>query len=147
MSDAVFDQLNLVARDVDATVAFFRAAGVAIPDGEIWRTASGAHHVEIEMPGGASLGIDSEALAKHYDRGYRATEEVSGRVVINLRVDSRQAVDGTHERLVARGYQVSQPPYDTFWGARYAVFLDPDGNRVGVMSPPDPKRRSAPPAV
>jgi predicted enzyme related to lactoylglutathione lyase len=42
---------------------------------------------------------------------------------------------------------VSQPPYDTFCGARYAILLDPDGNYVGLMSPPDPARRSAPPDI
>jgi uncharacterized glyoxalase superfamily protein PhnB len=29
---------------------------------------------------------------------------------------------------------------DTFWGARYAVIEDPDGNHVGLMSPIDPER-------
>jgi uncharacterized glyoxalase superfamily protein PhnB len=37
---------------------------------------------------------------------------------------------------------VQQPPYDAFWGARYAVVSDPDGNAVGIMSPIDPDRRS-----
>jgi uncharacterized glyoxalase superfamily protein PhnB len=32
-----------------------------------------------------------------------------------------------------------------FWGARYAIVEDPDGNHVGVMSPSDPDRRRAPP--
>jgi uncharacterized glyoxalase superfamily protein PhnB len=40
-----------------------------------------------------------------------------------------------------------QPPYDTFWGARYAIVEDPHGNHVGLMSPSDPARKSAPPAL
>ena len=35
-----------------------------------------------------------------------------------------------------------QPPFDAFWGARYAIVEDPDGNSVGLMSPVDPTRRS-----
>ena len=46
--------------------------------------------------------------------------------------------------LVAAGYRRQQPPYDAFWGARYAVIEDPDGNAVGIMSPVDPDRRSQP---
>jgi hypothetical protein len=39
-----------------------------------------------------------------------------------------------------------QVPYDAFWGARYAIVADPDGNEVGLMSPRDDDRRSFPPA-
>ena len=34
-----------------------------------------------------------------------------------------------------------QEPYDAFWGARYAIVEDPDGNAVGLMSPIDPDRQ------
>jgi uncharacterized glyoxalase superfamily protein PhnB len=40
-----------------------------------------------------------------------------------------------------------QPPWDAFWGARYAIVEDPDGIAVGLMSPISPDRRSPPPAV
>ena len=36
---------------------------------------------------------------------------------------------------------------DTFFGARYAIVADPDGRSVGIMSPIDPARRSAPPEI
>ena len=35
-------------------------------------------------------------------------------------------------------------PIDAFWGARYAVVNDPDGNHVGIMSPSDEEHRSVP---
>ena len=48
--------------------------------------------------------------------------------------------------LAAAGAAVQQEPYDAFWGARYAVVSDPDGNGVGIMSPVDPaQRRDQPP--
>ncbi|MDA1073969.1 MAG: hypothetical protein O3A63_04305 [Proteobacteria bacterium] len=28
--------------------------------------------------------------------------------------------------------EIWKPPYDTFWGSRYAIINDPDGNNVGV---------------
>ena len=57
MSDSspVLDQLNLVVRDMDATLAFYRRLGLHIPDTAAWRTASGAHHVEVVMPNGMHL--------------------------------------------------------------------------------------------
>ena len=36
-------------------------------------------------------------------------------------------------------------PYDTFWGARFAVVADPDGHQVGLMSPQDEEARYWPP--
>jgi len=65
------DQLDLVVRDMEATIAFYRALGVEIPEGAIWRTPTGAHHVDLTMPGGLALRFDSTALAKTYDRGWR----------------------------------------------------------------------------
>jgi len=47
--------------------------------------------------------------------------------------------------LTAAGYRGQQRPYDAFFGARYAVVEDPDGNPVGLMSPVEPARRSSPP--
>jgi len=67
-------------------------------------------------------------------------------IVIGFRVPSRDAVDQTYEDLTSAGYGGQQSPYDAFWGARFAVVEDPDGNSVGLMSPIDPAHRTAPPA-
>jgi uncharacterized glyoxalase superfamily protein PhnB len=144
MSDVtpILNQVDLVVRDVDASLAFYRLLGLDAPDA--WRTASGAHHVDMDMPGGLVLHLDSVALARSYDAGWR---EKSGGAVIGFSVASRDAVDERYAALVAAGYTGSQPPYDTFWGARYAVVEDPDGNHVGIMSPLDPARRGMPPSL
>lgn len=139
------DLLDLVVRDMDATIAFYRALGVEIPESAIWRTASGAHHVDLTMPGGLNVHFDSARLAKAYNRGWREPSGPGTRTVLGFRVATREEVDRLHGELTRLGYESSQPPYDTFWGARYAIVLDPDGNPVGLMSPPDPARRSAPP--
>ncbi len=132
---------------MDATIAFYRALGVAIPETAIWRTPSGPHHVDIDLPGGMTIHFDSAALAKAYNRGWREPTGTGSRVVIGFRVASREDVDRTHAHLTNLGHRSSQPPYDAFWGARYAIVEDPDGNHVGIMSPSDPAQRSAPPAL
>ena len=139
--------LDLVTANMDATIAFYRALGVAIPEMAVWRTASGPHHVDITMPGGMTIHFDSPALAKVYNRGWREPTGAGSRVIIGFRVASRDDVDHTHSRLTALGHRSSQPPYDAFWGARYAIVEDPDGNHVGIMSPLDPARKSTPPAL
>ena len=139
-----FEGLNLVARDIDATVAFYRHLGIDIPADKIWRTDTGAHHVEgVPLGAGAEIEIDSDRLAGVYNQGF----DPSSRTVLGFRLGSRQAVDDLHNDLVNAGYQSRQPPYDAFWGARYAIVADPDGRDVSLMSPSEADFRSPPPEI
>lgn len=140
-----FTGLNLVAKDLQATLAFYRALGVEIPDDKVWRTESGPHHTEgVAIGSGAEIEIDSEALASEYNAGYR---EAPSATMLGFHVSTREAVDATHDRLVAAGYRSRQAPCDAFWGARFAVVADPDGRDVGLMSPSDAEHRSSPPTL
>ena len=141
------NQIDLVARDMEATLAFYRALGVEIPEQAIWRTASGVHHVDVPMPGGTIVHFDSPALARVYDRGWREPSGPGTRIVLSFRLPTREDVDRTYARLTALGHPSAQPPYDAFWGSRFAIVEDPDGTHVGIMGPPDPSRRSAPPEI
>ena len=149
MSDGalVLDQLDLVVRDIDAAVAFYRCLGLAIPEEAIWRTRTGAHHVDLHLSNGFTLHLDSVVLAREYDAGWPEVLAAGPKGVVGFHVSSRQEVDERYAKLVAAGYTGLQPPYDTFWGGRYAVIEDPDGNHVGLMSPLDPRRRRAPPDI
>ena len=40
--------------------------------------------------------------------------------------------------LLAAGGRGHLAPWDAFWGQRYAVVLDPDGNVVNLFAPLDP---------
>ena len=132
----VFDQLNLVVSDMDATVTFYRRLGLDVPDTD---PDFQAHHRSARLSGGLNLDFDSAEFARGWDAGLK-----SARAVVGFRVPSRERVDSLYADLTGAGYAGQQPPFDAFWGARYAVVEDPDGNPVGIMSPADPARRSAP---
>lgn len=138
-------QVDLVVRDMEAAIAFYRALDLEIPDASIWRTASGIHHVDVPMPGGLVLHFDSPALARAYDRGWQAPPGRATRVVLSFHVPAREDVDRLHAKLTKLGHASAQPPYDAFWGSRFAVVEDPEGNHVGIMSPRDDAHGSAPP--
>jgi uncharacterized glyoxalase superfamily protein PhnB len=144
----VLDQINLVVADMDASIGFYRELGLAIADDDIWRTNSGAHHVVMKMPDGFELALDSTALAAVYNEGWRdpATSE-GGSQVISFRYDTTDDVDSAFARLIATGITACQAPYYTFWGSRYAIVTDPDGNQIGLMGPPDSAHRSPPPPI
>jgi catechol 2,3-dioxygenase-like lactoylglutathione lyase family enzyme len=137
MSDGpILDQINLVVSDVEATVDFYRRLGLNIPDTD---PTFQAHHRSAQLPGGIDFDIDSVEFARHWDEGWR-----SGAGVIGFKVASREQVDAIYVDLTSAGYVGQQAPYDAFWGARYAIVEDPDGNPVGLMSPVDPSRRTPP---
>jgi uncharacterized glyoxalase superfamily protein PhnB len=141
MAAADLNQLDLVARDLEKRIAFYRKLGVPIGKDNIWRTKTGIHHVDIEMPGGLTLHMGSAELAKVYNRGFRKLTKGGG-VVIGFAVSTRKDVEARYRVLTKAGHKGLQPPYDAFWGSRYAIVADPDGNHVGIMSPSDPKKRS-----
>ena len=138
MSGAKFNQVNLVVRDMHESLAFYRRLGLDIPQSGIWESGGHGHHAKAEGGGDVDLEFDSVRLAQAYNRGFAAER---GRVVIGVALESREAVDALWHSLLAEGAQGLQPPFDAFWGARYAIVEDPDGNPVGLMSPVDPEWR------
>jgi uncharacterized glyoxalase superfamily protein PhnB len=144
-SQASFDQVNLVVGDMDAALDFYRRLGVTIHGAPEWPPGSGARHAEADSVGEARFELDNHTMAAIWHVGWRQAAGGS-RVVLGFSFASREAVDERYADLVGAGYVGRQPPYDAFWGARYAIVQDPDGNDVGLMSPIDPTKRSVPPA-
>jgi catechol 2,3-dioxygenase-like lactoylglutathione lyase family enzyme len=136
------DQLNLVVRDVQACRTFYARLGVDFEDEQdpVWAKhhVSGTHNDRVPL----DLDLDSTSFAPKWDRGWPGGHGL----VIGFKVDRREEVDELVATLADDGVPVQQEPYDAFWGARYAVVSDPDGNGVGIMSPVDPAHRSEPPA-
>ena len=129
--------IHVFARDVRASVAFYRQAGLEFGDvvDDFARTDGGR----------ASLEIGSYRLTRGYDPAFQ-DPPAGGATALQIGVDSREAVDEMFASLVAAGYAPNLAPIDAFWGSRYAEVRDPDGNPVGFQSPVDDSRRSAPPS-
>jgi predicted lactoylglutathione lyase len=137
------DQINLVARDMAKSAAFYQRLGVAFPHAPA--DGDEPFHMGGDTGGGMDLDLDSAAFAQVWNQGWKGQDRLAGRVVIGFAVDTREDVDRLYADLTSRGHPGLQPPYDAFWGARYAVVEDPDGIAVGLMSPIDPARKVWPP--
>jgi uncharacterized glyoxalase superfamily protein PhnB len=135
------DHIDIVAADFDGTLDFYRRLGLAIPPGPTGD--DGIRHTEVAFDNGVQLQFDNDYLAEFYNAGWR--KEPRARVVLGFHVDTREEVDVRYHDLVAAGYEGRQPPFDAFWGARYAIVADPTGIDVGFMSPIDDARKSWPP--
>jgi catechol 2,3-dioxygenase-like lactoylglutathione lyase family enzyme len=137
----VFAGINIVVADMDASVAFYRRLGIDIPDRGPWdndhRTAETADGVKLEM--------DNTTFAPRWNSGWPGSKGRGG-AVFGFSVATRDDVDRIHADLIAAGHTSQQDPYDAFWGSRYAIVEDPDGNAVGIMSPMSDEHRSDEPA-
>ena len=143
MTEPDLHMLNVVVGDMAAALDFYRRLGVAVPDAPDATDPAGAH-VQLRMPGGFSLELDTAASVRLWHAGWRTDPGGVG-VVLGFALPSREAVDERYAELTAAGYAGRQLPFDAFWGARYAIVADPDGNDVGLMSPIEDSRATWPP--
>jgi uncharacterized glyoxalase superfamily protein PhnB len=133
----LLNQLNMVVGDMGATVAFYRRLGLSV------EVTPGGVHAAASMPNGLSLEFDVRDFVSQWDAGWSGGTGSS--TVLGFAVGSREAVDEIYADLTGAGYRAHQRPYDAFWGGRYAIVDDPDGNGIGIMSPVEESRRFWPP--
>lgn len=142
-SKPALDQINIIVGDFRRSVEFYRRLGVSFPDQP--GGANEIFHASGETDRGIDFDLDSAPFAQVWNKGWKGREDLVGRVVVGFKLGSREDVDRLYADLTGAGHRGLQPPYDAFWGARYAMVEDPNGVAVGLMSPLDPAKRYWPP--
>jgi len=127
--DAQLDAIGVVVTDMAGTLAFYRLLGLPIPD-----DADTAPHVELALPGGMRLLFDTEQTIRSFHPGWTAPA-AGGRMGLAFRLPDAAAVDAAFAAVLAAGHHGELAPFDAFWGQRYAVVHDPDGNVVDLFAP------------
>lgn len=131
MIEARLDLIGLIVKDIARSLAFYRHLGIELPP-----DADGQSHVEVTLQGGLRLAWDSEETIRSFDPDW--TPPAHGhRISLAFRLDSPASVDQTYSELVSLGYDGYKKPWDAFWGQRYAVIHDPDGNSIDLFAPLD----------
>lgn len=119
--------VGYVVKDMAATLAFYRILGLEIAEG-----VEGEDYVEVITANGYRLSWNTEAMTKqlypHWNGG-------SGRIAVAFKCATPTEVDDLYAKVIEAGYQSEKEPYDAFWGQRYAVVYDPDGNSVDLFAP------------
>ena len=129
MTAASLQAIGLVVADMGASLAFYRLLGLELAEG-----AEAEDHVEVELEGGIRLMWDRVELIRGIDPAW---EPPSGgaRVALAFGLPDPAGVDETYAALTAAGYEGRREPWDAFWGQRYAIVKDPDGNGVDLFAP------------
>jgi catechol 2,3-dioxygenase-like lactoylglutathione lyase family enzyme len=126
---ATLSVVGLVVADMARSLAFYRRLGLDVPaEGE------GEAHVEVALPGGLKLAFDTVETIRSFDPSW-SPPSGSPRTGLAFACDSPAEVDKLYGELVAAGYEGHKEPWDAFWGMRYAVVHDPDGNGVDLFCP------------
>jgi catechol 2,3-dioxygenase-like lactoylglutathione lyase family enzyme len=125
--DLRLDLIGIVARDMRASLEFYRRLGLDIPEG-----AEDEAHAEATTPSGLRVAWDTAELIRQIDPGW--TDPSGGhRVALAFLCPDPASVDAKYEELAALGFG-HKDPWDAFWGQRYAIVKDPDGNHIDLFA-------------
>jgi catechol 2,3-dioxygenase-like lactoylglutathione lyase family enzyme len=124
-----FTVVGVVVADMSTALAFYRRLGLDIP-----ADADKEPHVEFTLPGGLKLAWDTIETIRSFDPDWTPPSG-GARVALAFACADPAEVDGTYADLVDAGHPGHKPPWDAFWGMRYAIVEDPDGNAVDLFAP------------
>jgi uncharacterized glyoxalase superfamily protein PhnB len=124
-----FDAIGVVVSNMSRTLEFYRLLGLEFPE-----SAEADGHVETQLPGGIRLMFDTEEVMRSFNEGWTPPAR-PGPISFAFLCDEPDEVDAVFEMMADHGYGALLPPFDAFWGQRYATLADPDGNHVDLFAP------------
>jgi len=122
----VLNAVGIVSSDMARSLAFYRLLGLAVPE------TPDEGHVNIDLPNGFRLMLDSEAEIRNFRPDW--ARQTGNQVSLALECQTPSDVDQLYERIASAGFQADTPPWDAFWGQRYAQVRDPDGVPVDLYA-------------
>lgn len=125
---ARLDLIGIVVSDMARALAFYRKLGLEIP-----AAADSEPHVEVTLDGGMRLAWDTVETIHSFDPEW-APPSGGHRIALSFLCDAPAEVDALYAALTADGYEGHKAPWDAFWGQRYAIVLDPDGNAIDLFA-------------
>jgi catechol 2,3-dioxygenase-like lactoylglutathione lyase family enzyme len=121
------DLIGIIVQDMAEALAFYRRLGFDIPP-----EADTEGHVEA-VAGGLRIAWDTVEVVHSFDPEWTPPAG-DHKVGIAFLCDSAEEVDEVYAGLIGDGYESYKEPWDAFWGQRYAVVRDPDGNPVDLFA-------------
>lgn len=117
----------MVVANMPASLAFYRMLGLDIPEEQ-----DAQPHVEAKW-GSTTIAWDSVEMVHSFDSSY-VHAQGPGRISLAFQQESAGHVDTLYQRMIDAGFTGHIPPWDAFWGQRYAALHDPDGNTIDVYA-------------
>jgi uncharacterized glyoxalase superfamily protein PhnB len=123
-----FDAFGITVADMAAALAFYRQLGL-----DISAEADTQPHTDVALPGGVRLMFDTYETIRAFNPDFNPPGK-SGHFSLAFRCADPADVDATYRRMVEAGHRGEREPWNAFWGQRYAILLDADGNHVDLYA-------------
>lgn len=125
------DAIGIVSSDLHESIRFYRLLGLDFPS-----DPAGEDHLEAKTSSGLRVMLDALELVRKLVPNYETPR--GHRMGLAFHCGDAQGVDAVYAQIVAAGFDSKMPPWDAFWGQRYAQVMDPDGNIVDLFAPLPP---------
>ena len=123
----LLNAVGIVVSDMARSLDFYRRLGLDVPD------TPDEGHVDIALPNGLRLMLDSEAEMRKFMPEW--VSQRGNQFNMAFQCDGPAEVDAIYAEMIGAGYHGDKAPWDAFWGQRYAKLRDPDGVPVDLYAP------------
>jgi uncharacterized glyoxalase superfamily protein PhnB len=128
MPNLKMNAIGIITSDMKRSLEFYGLLGLPVPDFN-----PEEDHMDCELGKGVKLMWDTTELAKEFLPGY--SHGVGGSIGLAFECGSPAEVDSTYAQITGTGFEFMVAPWDAFWGQRYAIVKDPDGNAISLYAP------------
>ena len=119
------DLISIVVQDIPRSLAFYRLLGWKIPEAQ-----QDEKHAEITLENGLRFAWDDLEMMRSFD----PSASIQAHTVGAFLCSSPAEVDSQYNTFIKAGYHGHKPPWDAFWGQRYAIVHDPDGHGIDLFA-------------
>ena len=118
--------VGIVVAEMARSIGFYRLLGLDVPE------TPDESHVDAFLPNGVRFMLDTEDVVRSFRPDW--TRERGNQLGLAFECTSPTEVDEVYARVTAAGFHGEKPPWDAFWGQRYAQLQDPDGVPVDLYA-------------
>ena len=119
------DMIGIITKDIKKAVEFYETLGFKTID------SSSEDYIELDNNGVRISLNTAKMVANIY--GYEPVT-VGDKIELAFLCDSTIEVDALYNKMVTAGYESFKAPWDAFWGQRYAIIKDIDGNLLSLFA-------------
>lgn len=126
MTAPQIDAIGVAVSNMAQAIGFYSRLGLEFPPG-----SEAEPHAEALLGDSMRLMLDTEAMLRQIDPDWSG--DPRGRLGLAVRLPDPAALDALYAEFAVDGLGVKEP-WDAFWGQRYAVVQDPDGQHVDLYA-------------
>ncbi|MFI5386216.1 MAG: VOC family protein [Fimbriimonadales bacterium] len=119
--------IGIVSANIERSLDFYSKLGLDTP-----KFDPNEDHFHCDLGDGLFLMWDTVELVTQFMPNYE--HQAGGSIGLGFDCGAPHAVDEKYASLVAAGFESQATPWDAFWGQRYAIVKDPDGNSISIYA-------------